>query len=197
MERITYKNNQLGVFMVDNKDQETDEGLSETGSLPPELLAHPSYQELLQKLNEAEQTANQASERLLRAQAENENIRRRAERDVADAHKYALKKFAEELLPIVDSLELCLTTSQESNEAILEGVKLTLKMFLAALEKFGITQVNPLMEPFNPELHQAISMQYDAEAKPGTVLSVLQKGYVLNNRLLRPALVMVATNSEE
>ncbi|VVC76374.1 Protein GrpE [Aquicella siphonis] len=163
---------------------------------PTELLEHPSYEELLQKLDEAEQKANQYWERILRMQAENDNILRRAERDVANAHKYALEKFVTELLPIVDSLELCVTSVapelQSASASVIEGVNLTLKMFYTAMDKFGIKQVNPVSEPFDPEHQQAISMQYDPSVSAGTVLSVLQKGYTLNNRLLRPALVIVS-----
>jgi len=159
----------------------------------PELIEHPSYEEMMQKLDEAEQKANQFWERILRMQAENENATRRVERDVANAHKYALEKFATELLPIVDSLELCVSSATpETHESFIEGVNLTLKMFYAALEKFGVKQVNPVGEPFDPEHQQAISMQFDPSAKPGIVLSVLQKGYTLNGRLLRPALVVVS-----
>ncbi len=163
---------------------------------PQELLTHPAYEELLQKLDEAEQKANQHWERILRMQAESENASRRTERDVSNAHKYALEKFASELLPIIDSLELCVSTSQEaaneSTKAVIEGVNMTLKMFYLAMEKFGIKQINPVSELFDPEHQQAISMQFDPSVPAGTVLSVLQKGYTLNNRLLRPALVIVS-----
>ena len=168
--------------------------------VPVELLEHPSYQELLQKLDEADQKANQSWERVLRMQAEADNMQRRIERDVGNAHKYALEKFVNELLPIVDSLELCTTTVpkelQQAASSIVEGVEMTLKMFYAAMEKFGVKQVNPVNEPFNPEFEQAISMQVDPSVKPGTVLSVLQKGYTLNNRLVRPALVVVSKSEE-
>jgi len=158
-----------------------------------ELLTHPSYQEVLQKLDEADQKANQYWERILRMQADNENAVRRTERDVANAHKYALEKFVTELLPIIDSLELCLSSAaSESKDSVIEGVNLTLKMFYSAMEKFGVKQVNPLNEPFDPEHQQAISMQYDADIPPGMVISVLQKGYTLNARLIRPALVVVS-----
>lgn len=163
---------------------------------PIELLEHPSYQEMLKKLDETEQKVNDHWERILRMQAEQDNVAKRVERDIANAHKYALEKFALELLPVVDSLELCLTSVPEDMQAaaasVIEGVKLTLKMVYGAFEKFGIKQVNPEGEAFDPEYQQAISMQYDAKAAPGTVLSVLQKGYTLNNRLLRPALVIVS-----
>jgi molecular chaperone GrpE len=160
------------------------------------LITNPSHEELTQQLSEAEQKVNQYWERILRMQAESENIARRAERDLANAHKFALDKFAAELLPIVDSLELCATSvppdMQEAAKSVIEGVDLTLKMFYNALEKFGIKQVNPLSQPFNPEFEQAISAQEDTSVPPNTVLSVLQKGYVLNGRLIRPALVIVS-----
>jgi molecular chaperone GrpE len=159
----------------------------------PDLLTHPSYEELLQKLEDAEQKAQQNLDRALRMQAENENSLRRMERDVSNAHKYALEKFLTELLPIVDSLELCVSSAaSETKDSFIEGVNLTLKMFYSALEKFGVKQVNPVGEVFDPEHQQAISMQFDPSAKPGMVLSVLQKGYTLNDRLLRPALVVVS-----
>ena len=161
-----------------------------------ELLSHPSYQELMRKLNETEEKANQYWDRILRMQAESDNAVRRAERDIANAHKYALDRFVTELLPIVDSLELCVNSvpkeMQDAAQSVIEGVNLTLKMFYAAMEKFGIKQLNPVSEPFDSEHHQAISMQVDPSVKPGMVISVLQKGYTLNNRLIRPALVIVS-----
>lgn len=164
------------------------------------LLSHPSYEELMQKLTEAEQKADQNWERLLRLQAESDNATRRAERDVANAYKYSLEKFVGELVPIIDSLELCITSVPEMTKgetaAVIEGVKLTLKMFYTSLEKFGVKQVNPVNQPFNPEFEQAISMQVDKSVKAGTVLSVLQKGYTLNDRLIRPALVVVSKTEE-
>lgn len=175
----------------DRGDTTTNENAHE-----PELLSHPSHEELLQKLDEVELKANQHWERILRMQADSENAQRRSERDVASAHKYALEKFANELLPIVDSLELCInsvpTDMRDAAASIVEGVDLTLKMFYTAMDKFGVKQVNPVGELFNPEYEQAISVQVDTSVKPGTVLSVLQKGYTLNNRLLRPALVVVS-----
>jgi len=159
-----------------------------------ELLSHPSYEELMQQLTEAEQKVNQYWERILRMQAETDNAARRSERDVANAHKYALEKFALELLPIIDSLDLCV--NNEAGNSLIEGVNLTLKMFYAAMEKFGVQQVNPIDQAFDPEFQQAISMQYDPAVAAGKVLSVLQKGYTLNGRLLRPALVVVSKSKE-
>lgn len=159
------------------------------------LLEHPSYIELQKQLTEAEEKVSQYWERILRMQADSDNIQRRVERDVANAHKYALEKFALELLPVVDSLERAILAhvSEESGAgSLLDGVNLTLKMLTSAMEKFGIEQVNPEGQPFNPELHQAVSTQSDSSVKSGTVINVLQKGYLLSKRLIRPALVVVA-----
>lgn len=163
---------------------------------PEDLLDHPSHQALIEKLNESEQKSNQYWERILRMQADAENLARRNERDVANAHKYALEKFVAELIPIIDSLELCIANERDAHSSIVQGVEMTLKMFYAAMEKFGVQQVNPISEPFDPEFQQAISTQDDPAAVPGTVISVLQKGYTLNNRLIRPALVIVAKADE-
>jgi molecular chaperone GrpE len=170
------------------------EQLKENVNEDEALLEHPSYIELQKKLDEAEEKANQNWDRSLRIQAEMDNTQRRAERDVSNAHKYALEKFSLELLPVVDNLERSLLTSEEEHSvnAVLEGIKLTLKMFHAALEKFGVEQVNPEGQVFNPDLHQAVSVQVDPKIKPNTVINVLQKGYLLNNRLIRPALVVVS-----
>src|SRR3990167_10100901 len=143
-----------------NKESKVDE---------VELLSHHSYQELMRKLNETEEKANQYWDRILRMQAESDNAVRRAERDIANAHKYALDRFVTELLPIVDSLELCVNSvpkeMQDAAQSVIEGVNLTLKMFYAAMEKYGIKQVNPVSEPFDSEHHQAISMQVDPSVK--------------------------------
>lgn len=168
---------------------ETEESTSEV----PELISHESYAELQKKLNEAEEKTAQYYDRMLRMQAETDNIQRRVERDVASAHKYGLEKFALELLPVIDSMERSLEIPVDENDkAVIEGVALTLKMFQSALEKFGIEQVNPKEELFNPDLHQAVSVQMDPKVPPNTVLGVLQKGYLLNKRLIRPAFVIVS-----
>jgi molecular chaperone GrpE len=159
-----------------------------------ELLEHPSYIELQNKLTEAEQKADQHWQRLLRNQAETENQQRRAERDVANAHKYALEKFVPDLLPVIDSMErsLEISSAEHSVNAVLEGINLTLKMFYNVLEKADVLQIDPKGKPFNPDFHQAVSVQENTGEKAGTVVNVLQKGYTLNNRLIRPALVVVA-----
>ena len=146
-------------------------------------------------LAEARRAAQENLDRALRAQAEIENVRRRAERDLAHAHKFALERFVSELLPVKDSLELGLAASAEkgaTTAGIAEGIELTLRMFEQAMEKFGIEPVDPAGDPFNPEFHQAMTMQESDTAASGTVLTVVQKGYRLNERLVRPAMVIVA-----
>lgn len=181
---------------VSNNDAENEKNENTEAG----LLSHPSYEELIEKLNECEKKSDEHWERVLRMQAEKENMVRRHEKDLASAHKFALEKFVDALIPILDSLELAGTSVpphlREQNQAVIEGIELTLKMFLNALEKFGVKQVNPISKPFDPEFEQAISMQEDDTVKPGTVISVLQKGYTLNNRLIRPALVVVSKAKE-
>lgn len=155
--------------------------------------------ELGQLLHQAEAKAQENWDKLLRVQAEMENIRRRAERDVENAHKYALEKFAAALLPVRDSLEMGTAAAQDDAADIAklrEGTELTLKMLEDALTKFGISVVDPQDQPFNPEFHQAMSMVPAPGKAPNTVVAVMQKGYTLNERLLRPAMVVVAKDSE-
>jgi molecular chaperone GrpE len=132
---------------------------------------------------------------VLRAKAEVENARRRAEADVEKARKFALERFAGELLPVIDNLERAVSATDPENEVVkplLEGVQMTHKSFLDTVNKFGMELVDPVGEIFNPELHQAMSMQESADVEPNTVMAVMQKGYSLNGRLLRPAMVMVS-----
>ncbi|MEW5291936.1 MULTISPECIES: nucleotide exchange factor GrpE [Erwinia] len=131
----------------------------------------------------------------LRAQAEIENIRRRTEQDVEKAHKFALEKFANELLPVIDSLERALEVADKENPeltAMVEGIDLTLKSLLGAVGKFGVQVVGDINVPFNPDIHQAMSMMESADVAPNHVLMVMQRGYTLNGRLLRPAMVAVS-----
>ena len=155
----------------------------------------PAAEDLNEALAEARRAAQENLDRALRAQAELENVRRRVERDLRNAHKFALERFVSELLPVKDSLELGLSASTEkgaSVESIAEGAELTLRMLEQAMEKFGVTTVDPAGEPFNPEFHQAMTMQESDTSESGTVLTVVQKGYLLNERLVRPAMVIVA-----
>lgn len=159
----------------------------------PEVLK-ARLEELAQALEEARGRADGAQEDVLRARAEFDNMRKRAARDVEAAHKYALERFVSEMLPVRDSMELGIAAAAATEDipALREGMDLTLKMFVTALERCGVTAVDPLGEKFNPDLHQAMSMEEAAGAESGTVLRVMQKGYVLNDRLVRPALVVVA-----
>ena len=148
------------------------------------------------KLAECEETTQRAKDDLLRVQAEMQNVRRRAEQDVEKAHKYGQEKFSIELLAVVDnlerSLEVASNNEDETVKAIYEGVNLTLKSFLDCFTKFNIEAVDPLGEPFDPQLHQAMSIQENAECEPNTVIAVMQKGYTLHGRVIRPAMVMVS-----
>lgn len=134
-------------------------------------------------------------ELMLRIKADAENARRRASQDVEKAHKFALEKFAGDLLPVVDNLERALSFINREDEAfkgIIEGVELTMKSFLDTVAKYGVVQLDPAGQPFNPEQHQAMSIQPSADVPPNTVTFVMQKGYELNGRLLRPAMVGVS-----
>lgn len=157
-------------------------------------LEEMSAEQLLEALEEAQAAVLTAKDQALRAQAEAENVRRRAQRDVEHAHKFALERFAAELLPVIDSLEKSVEAASGDSEpeSIAEAVELSLKLALAAMEKSGLTQIDPQGEPFDPEFHEAMGMLESADAEPGSVLHVLQKGYLLNERLVRAAKVMVA-----
>ncbi|MFO8004754.1 nucleotide exchange factor GrpE [Thioalkalivibrio sp.] len=146
------------------------------------------------RLAELEALAEQRREQLLRLQAELENQRRRFERELESAHKYAMERFAAELLNVCDSLEMGLDAARKTNDAssIIEGTELTLKAFHKAFEKFGIEAVEPTGERFDPERHQAMTTQESSDHPPNTVLLTLQKGYLLQGRVLRPAMVIVS-----
>jgi molecular chaperone GrpE len=145
-----------------------------------------------QALADAQQKAEDNWQLYMRAQAEMENTKRRANKNIENAHKFGLEKFGLELLAVKDSLELGLSVEDADVLKLKEGTELTLKMLTQALEKFSIMEVNPVGEAFDPNFHQAMSMQESAEYKPNTVISVMQKGYLLNDRLLRPAMVVVS-----
>lgn len=147
------------------------------------------------ELAAANATIEGQKDSVVRAAADNDNIRRRAALDVEKAHKFALEKFANELLPVIDNLERAVEFSDKENEALkplIEGIELTQKSFIDAVAKFGVELVNPEGEKFNAEFHQAMSMQPSADVEPNTVIAVMQKGFTLNGRLLRPAMVMVS-----
>jgi molecular chaperone GrpE len=147
--------------------------------------------ELQERLQKAEQAAEENREAWLRAVAESDNIRKRAQTEVSNAHKFALESFAAELLPVKDSLEAALASENVTVESLKTGDELTLKQLRSALEKFNVTEVNPVGQKFDPHRHQAMTV-VDSDAEPNTVVQVLQKGYMLHDRVLRPALVTVA-----
>jgi molecular chaperone GrpE len=145
-------------------------------------------------LDAANAKADEYRNDALRARAELDNVQKRTAREIANAHKYALERFLTDLLPVKDSLELGYAAATGSSDiaTLREGMELTLKLLDAVLDKQGVQVLDPVGEPFNPELHQAMSVQESTEIAPGTVATVVQKGYVLNGRLLRPAMVIVA-----
>tara|TARA_R110002072_G_scaffold102003_2_gene224574 strand:+ start:600 stop:1244 length:645 start_codon:yes stop_codon:yes gene_type:complete len=156
-----------------------------------------SAEEQIERLEEELAIAKDA---VLRAQADSQNVTRRAEQDVEKARKFALERFCGELLPVVDNLERALEAAVGDDDIvkpIAEGVELTLKSFHDALKKFHIAVVDPAGEPFDPQLHQAMSMVENGEVEPNTVIAVMQKGYTLNGRLVRPAMVMVSKSPAE
>ena len=156
------------------------------------LLTHPSYIELLDKLTLAEQLAHENGDKLVRAKAELENVRRRTERDVEHAHRYGVEKLIKEILPVLDSMEQALQAAvQIENQSMIEGIELTHKLMINALTKFDVAQIDALGKPFNPNCHEAMVM-LDSEEAANTVLNVLQQGYQLGERVIRPARVMVA-----
>ena len=166
-----------------NEDKvETDEGHPDEGK------------DLLQENERLKMEVRDSVDKALRATAELENIRKRTSRDIENAHKYALERFVNELLPVIDSMELGINASQsaEDIESLREGMDLTLKKLFDCLEKFGVKAIDPTGEKFDPEWHEAVSMQELEGSDSGQVVTVMQKGYELNGRLVRPAMVVVA-----
>lgn len=183
---------------VETEVQETS--AESTESTAPEAESEEMSIEALQaKLEEAQAKADENWDQLVRSRAEMDNMRRRTERDLVNAHKFALEKFAQELLPVIDSMEMGVAAAMDENadvSKLREGTEMTLKMFETAIEKFGIKGVHPHGEAFNPEHHQAMTMIDSPAHEPNTIIDVMQKGYLLNERLVRPAMVVVAsTNS--
>ena len=176
----------------DSREELQDNGEAFVAEPGGEQLDHT---ELTALLEDARGKADEHWDQVVRTQAEMDNLRKRSERDLANAHKFALERFANELLPVKDSLELGLaafTTENADSEKLKEGVELTLQMLTTALEKSAITEVNPENESFNPDFHQAMSMQERDDVPANTVVTVVQKGYLLNDRLVRPAMVIVS-----
>ena len=191
--------------MADEQKQEQNEELeqdlqSQEVDIEEQKQVEDPLEEAIARVQELEaqlaETAKKEQDLLLRTRAEIDNIRRRTEQDVEKAHKFALEKFAKDILNTIDNLERALATpanmEDESVKALFNGVELTLKELLATVARFGVEPVGVVGEIFNPDLHQAISMQPMEGFETNQITTVLQKGYLLNGRVIRPAMVMVA-----
>lgn len=177
----------------DREPEESGDGASQAPSKSPGPGEAPDAEAALAA---AEAKAAENWDRYLRAVAEADNIRKRAARDVENARKYALEGFGRDLLAVRDSLEMGIQAADNADvESLLAGKEATLKLLTTTLERFGIEEVDPVGQPFDPEFHEAMTMQPSADAEPGSVLAVVQKGYSLNGRLLRPAMVVVAAEA--
>lgn len=178
-----------------SSEEKSATGAEQSGEAGAQAESPPTHEQLLLAVEDARSKADEHWNQLLRTRAELDNLQRRSQREVESAHKYALERFVQELLPVKDSLELGLAAAETAGaeaEKVREGVDLTLRMLSSVFEKFGVKEINPIGERFNPELHQAMATQEVAHTEPNTVLNVFQKGYSLNDRLVRPALVVVA-----
>ena len=181
--------------ILEQEETTTDETEQVQAESSPEL----TVDELVQKLEAAEQKAADNMDQLLRTRADMENLRRRMQKDLENAHKFAIEKFVTELLSVKDSLEMGLDAAahEATLEKVQEGTELTLNMLKQVFDKFNVVELHPQDEKFNPDHHQAMSMQESAEHDPNTVMAVMQKGYLLNERLVRPAMVMVSKKPAE
>ncbi|MGJ8689272.1 MAG: nucleotide exchange factor GrpE [Gammaproteobacteria bacterium] len=190
-----------------NMDTQGDQSVEENNEIegseaePVEAVGEQAQLlEALQKLAQAETVIAHQKDEVLRVQAEMQNLRRRTEQDVEKAHKYGQEKLSAELLAVMDNLERALQVNMDRDDeavkGLLQGVELTLKSFIDCFKKFSIEQIDPLGEPFDPQLHQAMSMQENPNVEPDTVTAVMQKGYTLHGRVIRPAMVMVSKGAE-
>lgn len=178
--------------MTKKKEQKTQKSASNKAK--EELEDNSKIEDLESQLQEAQQSAKDNWDKLLRSQAEMENLKRRTTKDLENAHKFALDGFVKALLEVSDSLTMGLKSAQDEKatiETTTEGLELTMKVFNSTLEKFGVESINPVDEKFDPELHEAVTMVPMPDKKSNTVLEVIQTGFTLNGRLVRPALVIV------
>lgn len=188
--------------MNDNRpgNEETTPSMAEAEAIAESTAeTPPTEEELILMLEDARGKADEQREQLIRTIAELDNLRKRQQRELENAHKFALDSFVRELLQVWDSMELGLGAARAEDadiDKIIEGTELTIKLFEGVMQKFNVEQINPQGEPFNPDLHQAMGMQPSTEVPPNAVSMVLQKGYTLNGRLVRPALVMVSKAAE-
>lgn len=188
-----------GKFKEENQMHDEHESPAEDFSEEPldsGALEHPDYAALEEQLTLAEKKAHENWEKSVRALAELDNVRRRMEREVSNAHKYGSEKLICALLPVVDSLDQALQLAdKEANASMYEGLELTMKLFTDVLGKFDVEQLDPMGELFDPQQHEAMSMQQVPDAPANSVIAVFQKGYRLNGRVIRPARVIVAKNN--
>jgi molecular chaperone GrpE len=184
------QNNEEMIDQVEGTEQEMleDEHKGEEKLESPEINADS----LEAQLEQAQAKASENWDAYLRAKAEMDNLRRRNTKDLENAHKFGIEKFVTELLPVLDSMALGLAVEDASAESLREGMELTMNILQKMMEKLNIEEIDPLNEKFDPEKHQAMTMQPDADVEPNTVIAVMQKGYSLNDRLIRPAMVMVS-----
>jgi len=185
----------------DNNEELEQDQQAETATVHEDeaTLASPekSADSLEVQLEDAQAKASENWDHYIRAKAEMDNLRRRNVIDVENAHKYGTEKLASELLPVLDSMAMGLAVEEASTESLREGMELTMNMLVKMMDKIGIEEIDPLNEKFDPAKHQAMSMQPNADVEPNTVIAVMQKGYALNGRLLRPAMVMVSKAVDE
>jgi len=169
----------------------------QTSALDDEISVGEGVAEEVDQVAELRALSESNWDKYLRAAAELENVRKRAARDVENAHKFAVERFATDLLAVCDSLEMALNADQAgtSIEDLKAGNEATLKLFTSILQRFGVSEINPLGESFDPEMHEAMTVQHSDECEPGNIVTVYQKGYALNGRLMRPARVVVAGDS--
>ncbi len=182
---------------IEQSEQEQD--LEMDNDEDVEQIEEISFEDLEKQLKQTEKKAEENWDKAVRTQAAMENLKRRTQKDLDNAHKYGLEKFAKELLSVIDSLELGIQASTSDDPEVIalrQGSELTIKQFEAVFAKFNIEALDPTGEAFNPELHQAMTMQPNSDVEPNTVINVFQKGYILNGRLIRPAMVVVSKASE-
>ncbi|MDA0795340.1 MAG: nucleotide exchange factor GrpE [Proteobacteria bacterium] len=183
---------------ADSSETPSEDTATQSEKINAEIVEELLNDDALTETDNLQEQISNANDQVLRIQAEMQNMRRRAERDVENAHKFALDRFTAELLPVVDNLERALGTIEDSDkaqQAVFTGLELTLKSFFDVFARFKIEAIDPAGQPFDADLHQAVSMVPNPDVEPNTVIEVFQKGYTLNGRLVRPAMVVVSKAS--
>jgi molecular chaperone GrpE len=183
---------------ADSSETPSEDTATQSEKINAEIIEELLNDDALTETDNLQEQISNANDQVLRIQAEMQNMRRRAERDVENAHKFALDRFTAELLPVVDNLERALGTIEDSDkaqQAVFTGLELTLKSFFDVFARFKIEAIDPAGQPFDADLHQAVSMVPNPDVEPNTVIEVFQKGYTLNGRLVRPAMVVVSKAS--